>query len=184
MITAIIRNKENTLVLELPHSIYNIYEKLQSVGIMRSPKQIPLTDSEDEDIGVKLFSDNDFGRHLLFTLNEENTLNDANLLTLIVQAADEDIKEALEQDIHADDRVTALLEFDLDEGRVSVYDGTDNEWQTYSLHDFSVAAYKAFRSDYRSEECRREIFNSSLAGKELELSDEALDETDAPMMQM
>ena len=99
MITAIIRNKENTLVLELPHSIYNIYEKLQSIGIMRSPKQIPLTDSEDEDIGVKLFSDNDFGRHLLLTLNEENTLNDANLLTLIVQAADEDIKEALEQDI-------------------------------------------------------------------------------------
>ena len=83
-------------------------------------------------------------------------------------------------DIHADDRVTALLEFDLDEGRVSVYDGTDNEWQTYSLHDFSVAAYKAFRSDYRSEECRREIFNSSLAGKELELSDE----TNTPMMQM
>ena len=99
MITAIIRNKENTLVLELPHSIYDIYETLQSVGIMRSPKQITLTDNENENIGVKLFSDNDFGRHLLFTLNEENTLNDANLLTLIVQAADEDIKEALEQDI-------------------------------------------------------------------------------------
>ena len=75
-------------------------------------------------------------------------------------------------DIHADDRVTALLEFDLDEGRVSVYDGTDNEWQTYSLRDFSVAAYKAFRSDYRSEEGRREIFNSSLAGKELNFSEE------------
>jgi len=75
-------------------------------------------------------------------------------------------------DIHSDNRVTALLEFDLDEGRVSVYDGTDNEWQTYSLHDFSVAAYKAFRSDYRSEECRREIFNNSLAGKEMDLSEE------------
>lgn len=86
-------------------------------------------------------------------------------------------------DIHADDRVTALLEFDLDEGRVSVCDGTDNEWQTYSLHDFSVAAYKAFRSDYRSEECRREIFNSSLAGKEVDLS-EADDETEVPTMQM
>ena len=97
MITAIIRNKENTLVLDFPRSIYDLYEKLQSVGIMRSPKQITLTDNEN--IGVKLFSDNDFGRHLLFTLNEENTLNDANLLTLIVQAADEDIKEALEQDI-------------------------------------------------------------------------------------
>lgn len=36
MITAIIRNKENTLVLELPHSIYDIYEKLQSIGIIPS----------------------------------------------------------------------------------------------------------------------------------------------------
>lgn len=86
-------------------------------------------------------------------------------------------------DIHADDRVTALLEFDLDEGRVSVCGSTDNEWQTYSLHDFSVAAYKAFLSDYRSEECRREIFNSSLAGKEVDLS-ETDDETEAPAMQM
>ena len=124
MITAIIRNKENTLVLELPHSIYNIYEKLQSVGIMRSPKQIPLTDSEDEDIGVKLFSDNDFGRHLLLTLNEENTLNDANLLTLIVQAADEDIKEALEQDIlydqygSMDDVISAVRQMTQDAGPV------------------------------------------------------------------
>lgn len=99
MITAIIRNKNNTLVLDFPHSIYDLYEKLQSVGIMKSPKQIPLTDNEDEDIGVKLFSDNDFGQHLLLTLNEENTLNDANLLTYIVQNASEDIKETLEQDI-------------------------------------------------------------------------------------
>ena len=87
-------------------------------------------------------------------------------------------------DIHSDDRVTALLEFDLDEGRVSVYNGTDNEWQTYSLHDFSVAAYKAFRSDYRSEECRREIFNSSLAGKEMELSEETDDETENQVIQI
>lgn len=49
MITAIIRNKENTLVLELPHSIYDIYEKLQSIGIMQPPKQIPLIDNEGED---------------------------------------------------------------------------------------------------------------------------------------
>ena len=89
-------------------------------------------------------------------------------------------------DIHADDRVTALLEFDLDEGRISVCDSTDNEWQTYSLHDFSVAAYKAFRSDYRDEECRREIFNNSLVGKEIDLSDETTneDESEAPTMQM
>ena len=99
MITAIIRNKENTLVLELPRSIYDLYEKLQSVGIMKSPKQIPLTDNEDEDIGVKLFSESDFGQHLLLTLHEKNTIADANMLTLVIGAASEDIKETLEQDI-------------------------------------------------------------------------------------
>ena len=97
MITAIIRNKENTLVLELPHSIYDIYEKLQSIGIMQPPKRIPLTDNEDEDIGVKLFSESDFGQHLLLTLNEKNTIADANMLTLVIGAASEDIKEELEQ---------------------------------------------------------------------------------------
>ena len=99
MITAIIRNKENTLVLELPHSIYDIYEKLQSIGIMQPPKQIPLRDNEDEDIGVKLFSESDFGRHLLLTLNEKNSIADANMLTLVIGAASEDIKEELEQNV-------------------------------------------------------------------------------------
>ena len=87
-------------------------------------------------------------------------------------------------DIHSDNRISALLEFDLDEGQVSVYDGMDNEWQTYSLRDFSVAAYKAFRSDYRSEEGRREIFNSSLAGKELDFSEEPSNDITVSDMKM
>ena len=99
MITAIIRNKNNTLVLDFPRSIYDLYEKLQSVGVMRSPKQIPLTDSEDEDIGVKLFSESDFGQHLLLTLHEKNTIADANMLTLVIGSASEDIKEELEKNI-------------------------------------------------------------------------------------
>ena len=99
MITAIIRNKENTLVLELPHSIYDIYDELRSIGIMQPPKRIPLTDNEDEDIGVKLFSESDFGQHLLLTLNEKNSIADANMLTFVVLAADIDIKEELEQNV-------------------------------------------------------------------------------------
>ena len=99
MITAIIRNKDNTLVLDFPCDIYSVYTKLQSIGIAKSPKQIPLTDNEDEDIGVKLYSESDFGQHLLLTLNEKNTVADANMLTLVVGAASEDIKEELEQNI-------------------------------------------------------------------------------------
>ena len=53
-----------------------------------------------------------------------------------------------------------------------------------SVYDFSVAAYKAFRSDYRSEECRREIFNNSLAGKEMDLSEETDDETENQVIQI
>lgn len=124
MITAIIRNKENTLVLDLPHSIYDIYEKLQSIGIMQPPKQMPLTDNEDEDIGVKLYSESDFGQHLLLTLNEKNTIAEANMLTLVVRAASEDIKEELEQNIlydqysSMDEVVVAVRQMTQDAGPV------------------------------------------------------------------
>lgn len=83
------------------------------------------------------------------------------------------------ENINSDKRVTALIEFDLDSDTVSVCDSSDNAWWTYSLHDFSTAAFKAYRSDYRDDDCRREIFNSSLAGKEIDM-----DEDEAPAMQM
>ena len=124
MITAIIRNKENTLVLELPHSIYDIYEKLQSIGIMQPPKRIPLTDNEGEDIGVKLFSESDFGQHLLLTLNDKNTIADANMLTLVIGAASEDIKEELEQNVlydqydSMDEVISAVRQMTQDAGPV------------------------------------------------------------------
>ena len=93
-------------------------------------------------------------------------------------------------DMNSDKRVTALVEFDLDNGYVSICDSSDNAWWCYSLHDFSVAAFKAFRSEYRSMDCRREIFNCSLAGKEIfppeettaEIHDE--DEDEALVMRM
>ena len=124
MITAIIRNKENTLALELPHSIYDIYDKLRSIGIRQPPKQIPLTDNEDEDIGVKLFSESDFGQHLLLTLNEKNTIADANMLTFVVLAADTDIKEELEQNVlhdqygSMDEVISAVRQMTQDAGPV------------------------------------------------------------------
>ena len=124
MITAIIRNKENTLVLDLPHSIYDIYEKLQSIGIMQPPKRIPLTDNEDEDIGVKLFSESDFGQHLILTLNEKNSIADANMLTLVIGAASEDIKEELEQNVlydqydSMDEVISAVRQMTQDAGPV------------------------------------------------------------------
>ena len=124
MITAIIRNKDNTLVLDFPCDIYSVYTKLQSIGIAKSPKQIPLTDNEGEDIGVKLFSESDFGQHLLLTLNEKNSIADANMLTLVIGAASEDIKEELEQNIlydqydSMDEVISAVRQMTQDAGPV------------------------------------------------------------------
>ena len=124
MITAIIRNKDAALILEFPWEVYDLYERLQSIGIMQPPKRIPLTDNEGEDIGVKLFSESDFGQHLLLTLNDKNTIADANMLTLVIGAASEDIKEELEQNVlydqygSMDEVINAIRQMTQDAGPV------------------------------------------------------------------
>ena len=56
-INAIIESKGGgTLVLDFPRSIYDVYEKLQSVGIRQSPHQITLSDEEGDDVRVKLYT--------------------------------------------------------------------------------------------------------------------------------
>lgn len=89
--------------------------------------------------------------------------------------------QAAAADIRSDPRITALLEFNLDEGWVSVC-GRNNAWQTYGLQDFSVAAYKAYRSAYRGEDSRREIFHAHLCGRELD--GEGIGQDSGPMMGM
>lgn len=70
-INAIIESKDGgTLVLDFPRSIYDVYEKLQSVGIRQSPHQITLSDEEGDDVRVKLYSEDEIGKHLLLTLKE------------------------------------------------------------------------------------------------------------------
>lgn len=99
-INAIIQSKNgSTLVLEFPHSIYDLYEKLQSVGICQSPHRIQLSDEDGDNVRVKLYSECELGKHLLLTLSERNTLADANLLAFIVDNAKEEIRPALEQNI-------------------------------------------------------------------------------------
>ena len=64
-INAIIESKDGgTLVLDFPRSIYDVYEKLQSVGIRQSPHQITLSDEEGDDVRVKLYSEDETGKHL------------------------------------------------------------------------------------------------------------------------
>lgn len=99
ILNAIIENKGNTLIIDFPHSIYDVYEKLLSVGIRKSPNDIMLTDNEDDDIQVKLYSDSDFGNHVIRLLGEDNSLADANTTAYLLMTADDELKDELEQNI-------------------------------------------------------------------------------------
>lgn len=126
MISAIIKNKGNTLVLDFPRGIYDIYEKLQSIGIMEPPNQILLTDKEDDKIRVKLYAESDTGSHLIQILKEQNTIADANLLAFAVENASDDIKAELEQNLLHDQYSSikevegAIRQMTYDAGQVKV----------------------------------------------------------------
>lgn len=57
-----------------------------------------LTDNED-DIQVKLYSDSDFGNHVIRLLGENNSLADANTTAYLLMTADDELKDELEQNI-------------------------------------------------------------------------------------
>ena len=99
LINAVITNKENTLITELPKDYLRIYEELGSIGCRRALERMLLTDNEEDDIRVKLYADSDIGNHLLFLLTESSTLADANTAAFAVLNASEDIKQELEQNL-------------------------------------------------------------------------------------
>ena len=98
-ICAIIESNGGTLVLDFPCNIYDVYEKLRSVGIRQSPHQITLSDEDGDDVRVKLYSESEVGKHLLLTLNAQNSLADANMLTFMVDNAKPDFRTRLEQNL-------------------------------------------------------------------------------------
>lgn len=112
---------------------------------------------------------------------EPQSLTDAFIGNDAITAADyEYLCDSMPNDI----RITAFVDFDLDNETVSVYSERNNTWRSYSLHDVSVAAFKAFRKDCASSDERERTFKIALSGKEIDIDDESMDESDAPSMQM
>ena len=81
-----------------------------------------------------------------------------------------------------DNRISALIEFDLENETVSVCDSSDNAWKAYHLEDIADAVHKVKLKSELILETDQEIFNNALAGKELDFESE--DETDDFTMQM
>lgn len=178
-INAIIESRNgNTLILDFPRSIYDVYEKLQSVGINQSPHRILLSDEDDNDIRVKLYAENEIGKHLLLTLTDRNTLADANMLSFVVDNAKDTFRSELEQNIlqnryHSmQEVVDAAKQMLYDSGPVKTVfycplvgniDEGDGDYYTVGnryLRDFQWAIEDALEQDRVSDEMdMAEFFN-------------------------
>lgn len=88
--------------MDLPRSIYDIHEKLMSIGYAGGPNQAKLTDNEGDALRVKLYGRIEMGNHLIRMLSEQNTLADANTLAFAVLNASDDIKLKLGEKIVKD----------------------------------------------------------------------------------
>ena len=113
MINAIINNKDKTAVVEFPMDLYKLYQDLHEIGFQGGPHRVKLTDNEEDDIRVKLFSDNDFGNHLVLLFNENDTLEDVHTVVGAITIAPDEVKEQLEEYILHDQLDTKEELYDL-----------------------------------------------------------------------
>ena len=113
MINAIINNKDKTAVVEFPMDLYKLYRDLHEIGFQGGPHRVKLTDNEEDDIRVKLFSDNDFGNHLVLLFNENDTLEDVHTVVGAITIAPDEVKEQLEEYILHDQLDTKEELYDL-----------------------------------------------------------------------
>ena len=88
---------------------------------------------------------------------------------------------ALCQTMPNDQRITAVMEFDLEDGTVGVCDSSDNAWRYYKLKDVSTAVYKAERKSGLRWSEEQELFTKALSGKEIDID---LGEAPVEAMQM
>lgn len=81
-----------------------------------------------------------------------------------------------------DNRISALIEFDLENETVGVCDSGDNSWRVYSLEDVAEAMSKVQVKSDSVLKTDQEIFNEVLIGKKINFETE--DGTDDFTMQM
>ncbi len=98
LITAVINNRGNSLVVDMPRDRMDLDTKLYSIGQELS-HNTPVTDDPDSDITVKLSADSDIGVHMIKLFNDSHTLRDVNNLANAVMNAPDEVKETLESDI-------------------------------------------------------------------------------------
>lgn len=97
MLNAIITANDHTAIIEFPIDIFELHQQIGTIGIRQAPHRVMLTDNEEDDVQVKLYSDNDIGNHLIRLFNEGNNLEDVHTVVGAISIAPEAVKEQLEE---------------------------------------------------------------------------------------
>ena len=78
-------------------------------------------------------------------------------------------------------RVTAALDIDLDRGEFSALD-TVNGWETYTIRDVSIAAWRASRKDGLAHDRRLELFAAHLETRMIRCEGQEMEQPSGPSM--
>ena len=82
LLTALVQYSRGTLILNLPRDRYDLALKLDSIGITKKFwDKLRIADDEDNEFSVKLFGENDIGKHLSLIFTENDTIFDVNNYT-------------------------------------------------------------------------------------------------------
>lgn len=57
MLNAIITANDQTAIIEFPIDIFELHQQIGTIGIRQAPHRVMLTDNEEDDVQVKLYSD-------------------------------------------------------------------------------------------------------------------------------
>lgn len=87
MINALVQNGEKAAIIELPLDMLSLRYDLSQIGIRTPPKDIPISDDEDQPISAKLFADSDIGNSLAVLFNSRHSLEEANMCAHMVENA-------------------------------------------------------------------------------------------------
>ncbi len=101
-VSALIQFGDTTTVLELPQSVTELRSSLLSVGIQESPACILLTDNEGDALRVKLYGENELGKHLARLFSEQENLAEANTVAFLTADFGAELRDDLFQNILTD----------------------------------------------------------------------------------
>lgn len=106
-VSALIQFGDTTTVLELPQRVTELRSALLSAGIRESPACILLTDNDGDAPRVKLYGENELGKHLARLFSEQENLAEANTVVFLTVDIGADQQNELFRNI-LKDRYTSL----------------------------------------------------------------------------